>query len=159
MLLVLVIFACIFSPYSNVVTSLRECQAISSLASLRPSLRELILCHPDTNYDNYIKLQPLASEKKSGSSHPQDKCPLDVSGPLWHALCGLYNNSQLRAITSVIDIPRAMTTTAMMNASTHQTSSDKAGDSSGQEATPPYPLILLQGPPGTGYVCVFYTFF
>ena len=88
------------------MTSLRESQAISSLASLRSPLRELILCRPDFSYEG-MNINNI--QKKSGSNGQQKLiCPVGVSSKLWNALSMKYNNSQLQAITSVVDLPRSI---------------------------------------------------
>jgi hypothetical protein len=132
--------------YSNIVTSLRESQAISSLASLRPPLRELILCRPDFSYEG-MNINNI--QKKSGSNGQQKLiCPVGVSSKLWNALSMKYNNSQLQAITSVMDLPRSIyesTTAGSDNIRSANLSSSGQGKDGGS-----YPFILLQGPPGTG---------
>lgn len=123
-----------FMYHSNLVTTLRECQAISSLASLRPSLRDMILCHEKMNCGNNMKL-------KAG----QPSSPEGVSRQLWVALCDQYNKSQLQAISSVIEEPRAI---YMSAASGDNVQAERTLNNLDQKNH--FPLILLQGPPGTG---------
>ena len=127
--------------HSNLITSLRECQAISSLASLRPSLRDLILCHPDNKSYRNDYVQQQAASKPEG-----------VSPQLWKSLLMRYNNSQLRAMASVIEVPRATATSSTTTAPATAPAPDLP-------ALPPYPLILLQGPPGTGLLPTSHVFF
>lgn len=134
-----------FTLHSNLTTSLRECQAISSLASLRPSLRDIILCHPEKHYENYLKSKPHPSESHADTGHHKERCPGGVSGQLWAALCSSYNKSQLRAMASVIEEPRAVAV-EQSTRSDKMTSTGAGPDDDKLQ----YPLILLQGPPGTG---------
>lgn len=141
---------------SNVVTSLRESQAISSLASLRPTLRELILCHPTETFSEYINIKsqiPTVIKSFDGSSGKyKATCPAGVSSKLWSALCIRYNKSQLQAMTSVVEEPRAIYE-KYSKTKPESLGNEKASSVNGRaDALPPYPLVLLQGPPGTGYV-------
>jgi len=131
----------------NVVTSLRESQAISSLASLRPALRELILCPPGKSYTEYNSIKSQIPTVVKSFGKYKTTCPSGVSSKLWSALCLRYNKSQLQAMTSVVEEPRAI----YEKYANGSAASEKTSSADGQaNVIHPYPLLLLQGPPGTG---------
>lgn len=137
----------LFLNVSNMITSLRECQAISSLASLRPSLRELILCRPGKSY---CKENACVHQETILNLSQEQRCPEGVSKSLWKALCGRFNKSQLLAMTSAVEVPRVASLALSSSSSSLSSTGPGLGQDKNLPPNAPYPLILLQGPPGTG---------
>lgn len=126
----------------NVMTYIRECQALMSLRLLSPALRDTIITNPHGSAAGGST--PIATANAHASSSAQlgqrsrtssditissvdsTTIPAGVPSKLWRALCKQYNDSQLRAMRSVCRRDLIETT----------------GYAS--------PVCLLQGPPGTG---------
>ena len=75
------------------------------------------------------------------SRYDHKSCPPGISNNLWSSLCKRHNKSQLEAIGAVIEA--AKRATAMLTPS-------EANNES--ESRLHFPLVLIQGPPGTGLV-------
>jgi hypothetical protein len=117
----------------NVMTYIRECQALMSLKLLNSTLREAVLRPPSSALSNSSSRsvaaigttnqeEPLLN---SSSESNTNRGPPNVSPRLWAALSADYNESQLKAIRTVC----------------------RRNDS---DSSPRTPISLLQGPPGTG---------
>lgn len=116
---------------SNTVTASRECQALSTLSSFPPKLKRIIL---SPTLDNAFP-PIVSSPADSGGSETLINCPLGIPIPLWSALQQHYNTSQLRAIATI-----CLHNTAELVPSSLPTIQSH------------FPFLLLQGPPGTGYL-------
>lgn len=141
----------------NVLTSIRECQALMSLRSLSKSLQEVVLCGGSkgmqfsTAYATKGDVGGIlpdgiaAGTAPSASNTLKDSdrlsCPETLPTALWKALSGQYNSSQLRAIHAV-----CLTTTTVPSASDANKPPNPPTSGSSATAT----VTLLQGPPGTG---------
>jgi hypothetical protein len=122
---------------SNTITSSRECQALSSLSSLAPKLKRILLSpSPDLAYP--LLLAPFL--KNNFDTRVTVNCPIGIPSLLWKKLQQNYNHSQLRAISSVC---------------LHVDSSSSVPRGVEEHQPLPtiqshFPFLLLQGPPGTG---------
>lgn len=157
----------------NVLTSIRECQALMSLRSLSKSLQEVVLCggvkgmqytaaHCRTGRASIplakkglvtssglgVKIPSMSGNFEAGPEYdPMDallKCPDTLPLALWKALSSQYNTSQLRAIHAVcLTTPGSLASTAAADGTINKV---PAAPASSSNAT----VTLLQGPPGTG---------
>ena len=157
----------------NVLTSIRECQALMSLRSLSKSLQEVVLCGgvkgmqysaahlrngkpgiPLTKKGGVpsgglgVKIPSMSGNFEAGPEFdPMDallKCPDTLPLALWKALSTQYNTSQLRAIHAVcLTTPGSLASTAATDGTINKVPTAPASSSN---AT----VTLLQGPPGTG---------
>ena len=157
----------------NVLTSIRECQALMSLRSLSKSLQEVVLCGGVkgmqysaahcridkggislakkglvTNSFPGVKIPSMSGNFEAGPEYdPMDvllKCPDTLPLALWKALSSQYNTSQLRAIHAVcLTTPGSLSSTAATDGTINKV---PAASASSSNAT----VTLLQGPPGTG---------
>jgi hypothetical protein len=75
----------------NVMTYMRECQALMSLKLLNPSLRDAVLNQEGKNKICYV----------TDTLSPDDSGPFNVPSRLWKALKTDHNESQLRALQMV----------------------------------------------------------
>ena len=141
----------------NVLTSIRECQALMSLRSLSKSLQEVVLCGGSkgmqfsTAYATKGDVGGILPDGIAAGTAPSvsntlkdsDRlsCPETLPTALWKALSGQYNSSQLRAIHAV-----CLTTTTVPSASDANKPPNPPTSGSSATAT----VTLLQGPPGTG---------
>jgi len=125
-------------PIGNTTTSARECQALSSLAAIRPKLRDVLLS--PSRYADTVSAMLCADST----------CPEGISFTMWSELQAQYNSSQLKAISSIC-WPQANIEKAEGKPSVMDSRADENTKPLPIEAVPsPYPLLLLQGPPGTG---------
>jgi hypothetical protein len=118
----------------NVMTYIRECQALMSLKLLNSTLREAVLRPPSALNGLSTRSiaaattanqeEPLVNSSSENNANP-NRGPANVSPKLWAALSADYNESQLKAIRTVC----------------------RRNDS---DSSPRTPISLLQGPPGTG---------
>jgi AAA domain len=141
----------------NVLTSIRECQALMSLRSLSKSLQEVVLCGGSkgmqfsTAYGSKgdvggtlqdgIAASTISSASNTLTDPDRLSCPETLPTALWKALSGQYNSSQLRAIHAV-----CLTTSTVPTASDPNKPTNLLTGGSSATAT----VTLLQGPPGTG---------
>lgn len=140
----------------NVLTSIRECQALMSLRSLSKSLQEVVLCGGSKGMQYSAGSGSVAvtgGSDSNGLPHRANSafsntvvknttklsCPETLPSALWTTLCSQYNSSQLRAIHAV-----CLTTPSSSESGRPPTSSSSSASSSAATVT------LLQGPPGTG---------
>ena len=155
------------------MTSARECQALSSLGSLRPDLQAAVLapnvCQPPTNQPTNQSLLPcsfcfIAAFLHSFLLFPQSYIYEDVlhlstpSSPLtrpptvpvklWDVLEGRLNRSQLQAVVALCAPLLAQPPCPPLPPTTHAPIPTKCGTDCSRSS----PITLLQGPPGTGKV-------
>ena len=150
----------------NVMTSIREVQALMSLRSVSKPLQELIL---RGGIDLITNDSPPSNQQQPGNTHSSNAssssichCPDSLPTDLWRAFEASYNPQQLRAIASVCDTtpytyatrPRTDSSAGVSggsNSSSSSSSGGGAGSSAGEQANSlldPPKITLLQGPPG-----------
>jgi hypothetical protein len=123
----------------NVMTYIRECQALMSVKLLHPTLREAILkpslqipVSLPTTVPSVASSSSSALSSAVDSSEPE-KGPNNIPSKLWNSLTKEYNESQLRAIRNVCI----------------------RGTLDEKQHNPSSSICLLQGPPGKLYRYVF----
>jgi hypothetical protein len=139
----------------NVMTYIRECQALMSLKLINRSLQNMVLTGAFTPGSIAVAAEPAQSSTESvlGSPHkavlsPRKlvlqqpvHCPENIPMPLWLALSRQYNDSQLRAICMV---------SRRFQEKLFREANGSSSNSSSSTSTVESSLSLLQGPPGTG---------
>jgi hypothetical protein len=128
----------------NVLTSIRECQALMSLRSLNKALQDVII--GDRDEGGVVSSSSSSSSSSSTAINNLEplQCPSSLPLALWAALEKEYNSSQLRAIHAV-----CFTHSPSPPSSSSANLSNRKGSISSAEALN-NPVTLLQGPPGTG---------
>eukprot|EP01033_Poteriospumella_lacustris_P018440 gene18440-13265_t len=113
----------------NVMTYIRECQALLSLRMLNARLRSAILRPPNFLLDTTTATAAAAAppgHTHVGGSRTSSTPPSCIPVPMWRSLLHTFNPSQLHALQTIV---------ARNPTNANQLSS---------------PIHLLQGPPGTG---------
>ena len=148
----------------NVLTSIRECQALMSLRSLSKPLQEVIISggsgqqliskdiqinsssNNNTNNSNNNNMnnnnlnnssnlnKNKSSDQISTSTNDYHKCPEGLPSALWSSLSEQYNSSQLRAIHAVC-LPTNSTSTSNSNSNSTGSASSNSTGSSGPNSS------------------------
>ena len=123
----------------NMLTSLRECQALLSLKHINQPLQQVVL-NPEKAIVENNKLKMVEGDNDKTIMRPDN-----VPELLWASLVSSHNPSQLQAIKACCFLSTREHVRPLESA---VLSSDSSV--SYTEPGAPAPLSLLQGPPGTG---------